>query len=151
MEDFYKECLTTDLGAPRDESCWAVTKLFEHDGELLSGHRKDMRRSANRVRTKLQHDKNGEYTGHSITDFANCSNPQKRLVLYHKLFHFLYGIGRKGVRIVLPSCCVLRIQNEFSDPAEPATIEESFIQDTVVNGLLDIPVEINVNKDIDDS
>ena len=134
----------TNRGAPRDGNYQAVTTLMAKGGKLLTGYRKDMVRSANRVKTKLPHDKNGEYTRDSITDSENCSSRQKRLVLYHKLYHFLYGIGRKSVRIVLPSCCVLRIQTEFPDPVEPAFIEESFIEDTVVNGLVDIPVEINV-------
>ena len=135
-----------------NDSCWAVTELMAQGGELLTGLPKDVIRSANRVKTKLPQDKKYEYTGESVTDFVNCSNRQKRLVLYHKLFYFLYGVGRKGVRIVLLSCCVSRIQYEFPDPAEPANIEEScFIENTFGNGLDDIPYEINVNEYIDDS
>ena len=78
----------TDVGAPRNDSCWAVTELMAQGGELLTGLPKDMIRSANRVKTKLPQDKKYEYTGESVTDFVNCSNRQKRVVLYHKLFHF---------------------------------------------------------------
>ena len=60
MEDLCKECLMTNRGAPRDENCWAVTALMAKGGKLLTGYRKDMDRSANRVKTKLPHDKNCE-------------------------------------------------------------------------------------------
>ena len=59
---------------------------------------------------------------------------------------FLYGVGRTGIRIPLPSCCVLRIQNEYRDQDNPATAEEGIIEDTVETGLVAIPVDIEVSK-----
>ena len=105
----------TDKGLPSNtdrftEDCWALTDLMEEGGVLLTGTRRDMNRSRNRVRTKLPTDGPGQYSGPSITVFSECSMAQKRLVLYHKLYRFLYGIGRTGVRVALPACYILRIQ-----------------------------------------
>ena len=146
------ECLMTNRGAPNtstnysDKECWSVTELMAAGGALLLGNEKDMFRSRNRLKTKLPTDGPGQYTGPSITEFQICTNHQKRLVLYHKLYRFLYGVGRKGVRVVLPSCCIMRIQNTWPDPAAPATIDESFIEDTIDNGIEDVPVVINHGK-----
>ena len=98
-------------------------------GELLIGNEKDMTRASNRVLTKLPSDEPGEYIGPPVVCFEECSNAQKRLVLYYKLFRFLYGIGLRGVRITLPSCCVLRIQAEYPDDNEPASIEEHYFME----------------------
>ena len=145
-------CLMTDKGAPNNfpkylnYECWATTDLMEENGALLTGIDSDMRRSKNRLKTKLPGDGPGKYSGHSVAPFAECSMAQKMLVLYHKLFRFLYRYGRKGVRIALPACCVLRIQNSYSDPIEAATMEESFIEDTFDNGLSDEDVKIDLEE-----
>jgi len=76
-----------------------------------------MSRSKNRVKTKLPSDGPSEYNGPPVKTFDECNSIQKRLVIYHKLYQWLYGLGRKGVRIPLPSCCVLRIQCAYSDPS----------------------------------
>ena len=119
-------CLMTDKGPASNmdiftEDCWALTDLMEKGGALLTGTRRDMNRSRNRVRTKLPTDGPGQYSGPPNTVFSECSMRQKRLVLYHKLYRFLYGIGRTGVRVVLPACCILRIQITYTDPEVPAT------------------------------
>ena len=136
----------TDLGAPSYASCWAVTELMASGGRLVTGNNTDMKRSAKRVRIQLQTDAKGEYSGDAVSTFEDCNNRQKRLVLYHKLYFFLYGVGRTGIRIPLPSCCVLRIQNEYRDQDNPATAEEGIIEDTVETGLVAIPVDIEVSK-----
>ena len=132
----------TDRGAPCPQSydgasCWACTNLMKEDGKLLTGTRVDMIRSSSRIRSKLPSDGIGEYSGASIETFEECTNKQKRLVCYHKLYRFLYGVGRYGVRVALPSCCVLRIQNQFPDPEDPADIDEGFIEATFSDGLFD--------------
>ena len=142
----------TNKGAPcnfakfRNYECWAATDLMEEDGALLRGIEADMRHSKDRQKTKLDTDGPGQYTGPPVTSSYECSMAQKRLVLYHKLFRFLYGFGRKGVRIALPACCVLRIRNSYSDPAAPATMEESFIEDTFENGLSNEDVKIDLGN-----
>ena len=85
-----------------------------------------MFRSQNRLKTKLPTDGPLQYSGPPVTVSELCTNKQKRLVLYHKLFRFLYGYGQHGVRVVLPTCCVLRIQNTYRDANNPADIEENF-------------------------
>ena len=47
---------------------------------------------------------------------------------------FLYGVGIAGVRIPLPSCCVLRIQTAYPYALDPPN-EEGFIEDSFVDGL----------------
>ena len=132
IEDLCKECLMTNVGAPSslpkyaDKECWALTDLLNDNGELLTITDRDMIRSQNRLRTKLPSDERLQYSGPPVTVTDNCTNRQKRLVLYHKLFRFLYGVGQHGVRVVLPSCCVLRIQNTYKDANNPADIEENF-------------------------
>ena len=54
----------------------------------------------------------------SNAPFSQLTNRQKRLVLYLKLFRFLYGIGRSGVRIPLPRCLVARIRRLYHDEGE---------------------------------
>ena len=143
-------CLMTDKGSPnnypeyQNYECWAATDMMEEDGPLQSGLDDDMLHSKDRLKTKLSIDGPGQYSGPSVTTFAECSMVQKRLVLYHKLFRFLYGFGRRGVRVALPACCVLRIQNAYSDPAEPATIEEIFIEHTFENCLSDEDSKIDL-------
>ena len=95
-----------------------------------------MERSSERVRSKLQSDGPGEFTGPPVKSFIECNNKQKRLVCYHKLFRFLYGIGITGVRIELPPCCVLRIQNEYRDLRHPACAEEGFVEGSFDDGLI---------------
>merc|ERR1719397_2361185 len=85
-----------------------------------------MFRSQNRITTKLPIDGPDEYTGPPVTISQKLTNKQKRLILYHKLFRYLYGVGQQGVRVVLPTCCVLRIQNTYRDSNNPADIEENF-------------------------
>ena len=136
-------CAMTDRGAPcsltyNGALCWASTDLMKEGGKLLTGSRKDMIRSCWRVKSKLSTDGVGEFNGPPVEEFEDCSNVQKRLICYHKLFRFLYGIGRVGVRVPLPSCCVLRIQNQYPDPIHPATIDEAFIEDVFSDGLVDL-------------
>ena len=134
-------CSITDRGAPSppdfvDIPCWSLTNLMQTDGKLLTANEEDMRRSSDRVKTKLPSDGPGEFTGPAVKSFNACNSKQKRIVCYHKLFRFLYGIGITGVRIALPSCCVLRIQNEYRDPLHPACAEEGFVQDSFDDGLI---------------
>ena len=49
---------------------------------------------------------------------------------------YLYGIGILAVHIAPPSCCVLRIQNEYVDLTHHANVEEGFIQDSFTDGLI---------------
>ena len=139
-------CLMTNRGVPNafpnyTETCWANTNIFAHGGTMLVGNANDMRRSRNRIRQKRPTDGPGEYTGDPVATWNLCNPKQKRLVCYHKLFQFLYGIGRRGVRIVLPSCCVLRIQTEHADVNYPADLEEGQIHDSVENALEDVQDE----------
>ena len=136
-------CALTDRGCPKPSeygeiSCWAMTPLMAFGGDLLIGNYKNMIQSSFRIKGKLPTDGPAEYTGPSPTRFEDCTNKQKRLVLYHKLFRFLYGVGHAGVRIALPACCVLRIQNAYPDPLDPATFEEGFIEDSFQDGLTDL-------------
>ena len=55
------------------EDCWALTDLMEKGGALLTGTRRDMNRSRNRVRTKLPTDGPGQYSGPPNTVFSECS------------------------------------------------------------------------------
>ena len=55
-------------------------------GKLLIGDRKDMARSRERLKSKLTGDAVGEYSGPPEITFVGCTNVQKRLVCYHKLF-----------------------------------------------------------------
>ena len=147
-------CLMSDRGAPNTsqtytEECWALTDLMAEGGALLIGLDEDMNRSRNRLKTKVSTDGPGEYSGPPVTNFSDCSMKQKRLVLYHKLYRFLYGIGRTGVRIALPACCILRIQLTYSDPKIPATIDEGFVEDTFDNGLDDEEIQSLKRKYID--
>ena len=133
----------TDKGSPcpikyKGKLCWASTELMNDGGKLLIGIKQDMERSRNRVKSKLATDRLGEFNGPPIEKFENCSSAQKRLVCYYKLYRFLYGNGRLGVRVALPSCCVLRIQNEYPDVEEPATIDEGFVEDVFRDGLNDV-------------
>ena len=105
---------------------------------IITGTKEEMERSRNRVKSKLSTDGLGEFNGPPIETFENCSNAQKRLVCYYKLYRFLYGIGRLGVRVALPSCCVLRIQNQYPDEVEPAMIDEGFVEDVFRDGLCDV-------------
>ena len=49
----------------------------------------------------------------------DCNDRQKRLVLYHKVFRLLYKIGKKGVRVRLPSCVVRRIKRRWKHHIVP--------------------------------
>ena len=136
----------TDFGAPNTsqaytEECWALTDMMTEGGDLLTGLEKDMHRSRNRLKTKLPIDGPGEYSGPPVTSFSDCSMVQKRLVLYHNLYGFLYGPGRTGVRLALPACCILRIQLTYSDPKIPATIDEGFVGNTFEDGLEDEEIQ----------
>ena len=136
-------CEMTDRGSPCPNehggvTCWAMTELMATGGKLLIGDRKDMARSRERIKSKLTGDAVGEYSGPPVDTFDACTNVQKRLVCYHKLYRYLYGVGIAGVRVALPSCCVLRIQNEYRDLENPACHEESYIEDTFKDGLYDI-------------
>ena len=109
-------------------------------GDLLTGNNDDMLRSIGRIKGKLPTDGPDEYSGPSPTLFNDCTNKQKGLGCYYKVFRFLYGVGHSGVRIALPACCVLRIQNAYADPEEPATFEEGFIEGSFQDGLKDLPL-----------
>ena len=133
-------CSLTDRGCPKSDEygetkCWAMTPLMTKGGELLTANKAEMERSSARIRTRLQTDGPGEYSGPPPTTFEECSNIQKRLICYYKIFRFLYGVGHAGVRIALPSCCVLRIQNCYPDPQHPPTFEEGFIDASFQDGL----------------
>ena len=123
----------TNTGAPSlygyiGVACWALTDKMLTGGDLLVANKEEMMMSKDRVKTKLKSDGPGEYNGPSVEKFDRCSKRQKRIVCYYKLFRFLYGYGLHGVRITLPSCCVLRIQTEYpGDNIEPADIEEHHI------------------------
>ena len=108
--------------------CWAMTTLMSPGGELLTITDEDMIRSRGSIRTKTEDDSDEEYSGPPVTIIANLTKKQSRRVLYHKLFRFLYNIGRRGVRIVLPSCCVTVIQQAYIDPSESASAEESIFE-----------------------
>ena len=134
-------CSITDRGAPSPPDyvgihCWSMTDLMQTNGKLLTANEEEMRRSSYRVRTKLECDAPGEFTGPAVKSLEACNSKQKRLVCYHKLFRFLYGIGISRVTIALPSCCVLRIQNEYRDPLHPACEEEGFVDDSFDDGLI---------------
>ena len=58
----------------------------------------------------------------------DCNNVQKRLVLYHKCFHFLYGYGHKGYKFP-PSCMVLRIQSKYKGDYIQ---DEEIVEDTTI-------------------
>ena len=103
--------------------------------KLVTATEDEMIRSRSRLKSKLPRDGVGEFNGPAPKTFEECNNVQKRLVCYHNLYRFFYGIGISGVRIALPSCCVLRVQNEYSDPLNPPTEEEGFIEDSFVDGL----------------
>ena len=107
-------------------------------GKLLIGDQDDMARSSNRLKTKPINQDTGEYCGPSVDNFESCTNVQKRIVCYHKLYRFLYGVGITGVRVALPACCVLRIQNQYPDPLNPACRDESYIEATFLDGLQNI-------------
>ena len=75
-------CSITDRGAPSppdyvDIPCWSLTELMHTDGKLLFVDEEDMRRSSNRVRTKLQIDGPGEFTGPQVKSFNACNSKQK--------------------------------------------------------------------------
>ena len=108
--------------------CWSTTSLMTQGGDLLTINNADMVRSRNRIRTKAEDDSDDEYTGPPVTSIANLTQKQCRIVLYHQLFRFLNDIGRRGVRVVLPSCCVTLIQQSYSDPQEPASADESVFE-----------------------
>lgn len=98
------ECSTTVRGAPV-EGCWIKNPSYEMGvGEMMIGNETDMRRSARRVL---------DNEGNSVETWADCNNAQKRIVLYHKTYRFLYGVGRHGIRVKLPSCIVNRIKITF--------------------------------------
>merc|ERR1711964_216502 len=94
---------------PKDlppEGCWASHNLYNfEDGENLFGTPEDMKRSASRILDPQ--------TKKPVKEWRNCNNIQKKLVIYHKTFHHLHGVGKRGIRVVLPSCLVTRIKRKF--------------------------------------
>ena len=79
-------CMMTQKGVPKsssdyNEECWALTDLMAVGGKLMTGGEDDMRRSANRIKTKLPTDLPGKIIGHSVKTFEECSMLQKRLPL----------------------------------------------------------------------
>ena len=133
-------CAMTDRGIPGSPEydgipCWSLTDLMKKGGKLVTATEHEMIRSSSRLKSKLPTDGVGEFNGPAPKTFDDCSNVQKRLVCYHNIFRFLYGVGIAGVRIPLPSCCVLRIQTEYPDALNPPNEEEGFIEDSFVDGL----------------
>ena len=122
----------------RGAMCQALTDLMAPGGKLLIGDQDDMARSSNRLKTKPINQDTGEYCGPSVDNFESCTNVQKRIVCYHKLYRFLYGVGITGDRVAPPASCVLRIKNQYSDPLNPACREESYIEATFQDGLQNI-------------
>ena len=43
------------------------------------------------------------------------TNKQKRIVIYHKIYRFLYPKVRGGKRVVLPSCVVAKVRTAYPD------------------------------------
>ena len=87
-------------------TCWSLDEIYDFDtGEMLFGTKDDMSRSASRV---IDFE-----TGKPVREWEAANNVQKRIVLYHKTFHHLYGIGQRGIRVQLPSCLVTRIKRKW--------------------------------------
>jgi len=100
--------------------CWANTDLFvicgeqklngdiaTEDGDYLRGYNEDLERSRSRIRNLNSNPPTYPET------WNDCNDRQKRLVLYHKVFRLLYKIGKRGVRVRLPSCIVGRIKRRW--------------------------------------
>ena len=77
-------CSITDRGAPSSPDyvgipCWSMTALMQTDGQLLTANEEEMERSSERVRSKLQSDGPGEFTGPPVKSFIECNNKAKNL------------------------------------------------------------------------
>lgn len=57
---------------------------------------------------------NVEAYGEAPRTLEHATDPQKRIVMYLKVFRNVYGLGQRGIRIDLPLCVVARIRRHFS-------------------------------------
>ena len=103
-------CHSTNTGSPLNNGhlfgCWSQWNAgFSMNpanlGTYLLGTAADVQDARDRIS--------------SAGPWSSLTNRQKRLVLYLKLFRFLYGFGRSGVRIPLPRCLVARIRRMYPD------------------------------------
>ena len=122
------------MGSPSDndyesskKDCWLETNLLHTNSEkkpiandeeisLLLPTKLDMIISKKRI---IPLDKNGERKTNELppSDFNSpkMTNRKKRLVVYHKIYRFLYPKQKGGKRVVLPSCCVGKVRATYPD------------------------------------
>jgi len=64
-------------------------------------------------------DKNGKkmYNVDPPTDFLSelMNNRKKRIVVYHKVYRWLYPKVKSGPRVILPSCVVGKVRTTYPD------------------------------------
>ena len=81
------KCAPNNFLQYQNYECWAITNLMEEDSEFLTGFESDMRRSKNRLKTKLPADRPGHYSGPSVTSFAEYSMVQKFSIINYFVFY----------------------------------------------------------------
>ena len=93
------------------KGCWTKNKLYDYEtGTQLIGNPDDMKRSSSRIIDPA--------TKKPVKEWCKATDTQKRLVIYHKTFFHLYGVGQRGIRVKLPSCIVTRIKRKYKNANE---------------------------------
>ena len=112
-----EECAITPIRGCPTEGCWSLNEVYDLEtGNMLVGNEEDMKRSARRIL--------GE-NGKPVKLWKNTNCVQKRIICYHKCFNFLYGVGKRGIRVKLPSCLVALIK--IKHPGGPEEENEHLI------------------------
>ena len=105
--DICEECAVTPIHGCSSEGCWSLNEIYDFKtGCMLIGDNEDMKRSAKRILG--ENDK-------PVKLWSSTNNVQKRIICYHKCFYFLYGVGKRGIRVKLPSCLAVLIKMKYPE------------------------------------